>query len=164
MSPPLSTSDHCVNSCRNLHESDWRLMRWTDLDTVLLFPDPVEFILLPPSLNRLLFWSAARPKLHTYINKQAEMLTGGRERRNRNSWNYLQNVENLKESTHQDSVLLLLDWRWLAAEENKKRLIRLKECSIFFLILINFFSNWLMNKYKSENWKMQITISPQSSG
>lgn len=44
------------------------LTRWTDLDTVLLFPDPVEFILLPPSLYRLLFWSAARPKLHANIH------------------------------------------------------------------------------------------------
>lgn len=39
---------------------------WTDLDTVLLFPDPVEFILLAPSLNRVLFWSATRPTLCTH--------------------------------------------------------------------------------------------------
>lgn len=38
---------------------------FTDLDTVLLFPDPVEFILLPLSLNWFLFCSATRPKLDT---------------------------------------------------------------------------------------------------
>lgn len=67
---------------------------WTDLDTVLLFPDPVEFILLPPSLNRLLFWSAARPKLHTYIDKHAEKLAQGKKKGSwkctGNSSNYLQ--------------------------------------------------------------------------
>lgn len=71
MSLPLSTWDHCVTSCRNLHESDWRLTRWTDLDTVLPFPDPVEFILLVLSLYWLLFCCATRSKLHINIHTEA---------------------------------------------------------------------------------------------
>lgn len=117
MSPP---PPH-LRSCRNLRESDLKLTRWTDLDTVLLFPDPVEFILLPPSLKRLLFWSAARPKLHTYINKHAEKLPpdSARGENLKQLKVFTECGEFQKKSTHQDSVLLLLDWRWLAAKERK---------------------------------------------
>lgn len=106
---------------------------------MLLFPDPVEFILLPPSLKRLLFWSAARPKLHTYINKHAEKLPpdSARGENLKQLKVFTECGEFQKKSTHQDSVLLLLDWRWLAAKERKILKVMLCKSDLRFIAHMN---------------------------